>query len=83
MPKFSIFYSKQSLVLYPYIILRKIFFHLLALDKSGRLKTNRDTCCRLSKYSIFSRYLWTGIIPYKQNEPARRGAGKRRAAGLG
>ena len=32
-------------------------------DKPGHRRTNRDTHCRLSKYSIFSRYLWMGIIP--------------------
>lgn len=32
-------------------------------DKSGQRRTNSDSRCRPSKYSIFSRYLWTGLFP--------------------
>lgn len=32
-------------------------------DKSGQRKTNSDSRCRPSKYSIFSRYLWAGLFP--------------------
>ena len=32
-------------------------------DKSGQRRTNSDTPCRPSKYSIFSRYLWAGLFP--------------------
>lgn len=51
----------------------------------GQYRTNSDSPCRPSKYSIFSRYLWAGLFPVttkipiiygKQNDPARRGAGK-------
>ena len=32
-------------------------------DKSGQRRTNTDTPFYLSKYSIFSRYLWVGLFP--------------------
>ena len=32
-------------------------------DKSGHRRTNSDSPCRPSKYSIFSRYLWAGLFP--------------------
>lgn len=32
-------------------------------DKSGHHRTNSDSPCRPSKYSIFSRYLWAGLFP--------------------
>lgn len=32
-------------------------------DKSGQFRTNSDSPCRPSKYSIFSRYLWAGLFP--------------------
>ena len=32
-------------------------------DKSGQRRTNTDTPFHLSKYSIFSGYLWAGLFP--------------------
>lgn len=32
-------------------------------DKSRQYGTNSDTPFYLSKYSIFSRYLWVGLFP--------------------
>jgi len=36
-------------------------------DKSTHHKTKPDTPCHPSKYSIFSRYLWTGLFPQPFN----------------
>jgi hypothetical protein len=40
---------------------------ILYPDKSTHHKTKPDTPCHPSKYSIFSRYLWTGLFPQPFN----------------
>jgi len=32
-------------------------------DNFRQRRTNSDSPCRPSKYSIFSRYLWAGLFP--------------------
>ncbi len=32
-------------------------------DKFRQRRTNSDSLCRPSKYSMFSRYLWAGLFP--------------------
>lgn len=32
-------------------------------DNFRQRRTNADSLCHLSKYSIFSRYLWVGLFP--------------------
>ena len=32
-------------------------------DNFRQRRTNSDSSCRPSKYSIFSRYLWAGLFP--------------------
>lgn len=36
---------------------------LLHPDNFRQRRTNSDSPCRPSKYSIFSRYLWAGLFP--------------------
>ena len=56
-----------ALFFMPFLILQSSVGDLSYPDKSPHHKTKLDTPCRPSKYSIFSRYLWTGLFPQPFN----------------